>query len=126
MKKEIIQTADGSHTVSIPELKVTYHSIHGAMQESMHVFIEAGLSLLLDSKPGEKIRVFEMGFGTGLNAFLSAIAGLELKRKIHYTAIENAPLTDEEVNTLNYPEELGYAQLFRTIHSCKWGKSFQL
>ena len=76
MKKAIIITADGSHSVAIPDLNVSYHSKHGAIQESKHVFIEAGFRYCSGSldRP-DPVRIFEMGFGTGLNAFLTAIKG---------------------------------------------------
>lgn len=121
MKKEIIQTADGSHTVSIPEMNVTYHSVHGAIQESRHVFIEAGLAYLSGrlEQPGI-LRIFEMGFGTGLNAFLTAIKATEAQTEIHYTAIETSPLFLEEVTTLNYTEVLGHRDLFQQLHQSNW------
>ena len=76
----IIQlTVDGSHTIAIPELNVTYHSKYGAIQESMHVFIKEGLQFFLKS-PGknETIHIFEVGFGTGLNAWLSLNEAIKL------------------------------------------------
>ena len=69
MKREIKITADGSSTLYIPEMDENYHSDHGALQEAMHVFIENGLNTIESAH----IAVFEMGFGTGLNALLTAI-----------------------------------------------------
>lgn len=120
VKKEIIQTADGSHTVSIPEKNVTYHSVHGAIRESMHVFIEVGLRYLQSKLPEKQINLFEMGFGTGLNAFLTAIQAIQTKTIIHYTTVETAPLSDKEVGLLNYPKTLGHEAIFRKLHSCDW------
>jgi tRNA U34 5-methylaminomethyl-2-thiouridine-forming methyltransferase MnmC len=81
------------------ELDETYHSIHGAVQESMHVFIKNGLDLI-DKEP---INVFEVGFGTGLNALLTALSG----KKVNYTSIEAFPLPEEVYTQLNYePVEL--------------------
>ena len=71
MIREIITTRDGSHSISVPELNVTYHSIHGALQESLHVFIRAGLHYVKDIFPEEPLQVLEIGFGTGLNALLT-------------------------------------------------------
>ena len=121
MKKEIIQTADGSHTVSIPEMNVTYHSVHGAIRESVHVFIEAGLyhvSRRLESPA--MLHIFEMGFGTGLNAFLTATWAMETKTKVRYTAVETAPLFLEEAEKLNYASSSEHQALFRQLHQSNW------
>ncbi len=91
--RELKQTADGSFTLFIPEVEETYHSTHGAVQESLHVFIESGL------KACEKdaIRILEVGLGTGLNAALT----LEYAtKKIHYCALEPYPLSKEILNEL--------------------------
>ena len=68
MKREVVKTADGSLTIHIPEMNENYHSGHGALQEAKHVFIQHGL---LEFKDREEVAVFEMGFGTGLNALLT-------------------------------------------------------
>ena len=106
MSDRILQlTGDGSHTVSIPELNVSYHSRYGAIQESRHVFIEAGLKCFLDfgSIPQQQVvKVFEIGFGTGLNALLSLVEAVRIHRKIYYAAVEPFPLSLEEVQNLNY------------------------
>jgi tRNA U34 5-methylaminomethyl-2-thiouridine-forming methyltransferase MnmC len=137
MNREIITTADGSHTVAIPEMRVTYHSHHGAVQESMHVFIEAGLHWRLGltgqatkvathiiseptsgqtSKP--PLHIFEMGFGTGLNAYLTALEAEKLQQPIHYTAVEKYPLAAEEAAALNYGNE--NRGLFQQLHKAPW------
>jgi tRNA U34 5-methylaminomethyl-2-thiouridine-forming methyltransferase MnmC len=123
MKREILVTKDGSHTVEIPGMNVTYHSHHGAIQESMHVFIETGLFYLLKQSPfQEPLRIFEMGFGTGLNALLTAIEAVKKILKIHYTAVEMHPLTIEEANALNYSHVLGQQEVFERLHQCAWGE----
>ena len=100
MQRKIIQTADGSSSLFVPELDEHYHSIHGAIQESMYVFIEAGLKHT--QKPS--IKIFEMGYGTGLNFILSILhAG---SKKIEYHGVEAFPLTFETIQQLNYPEQL--------------------
>jgi tRNA U34 5-methylaminomethyl-2-thiouridine-forming methyltransferase MnmC len=115
---EIILTEDGSHTLYVPELNEHYHSVHGAIQESDYIFIKCGLN----SSKADPVRIFEIGFGTGLNAFLTAVAGSLQKRKILYTAIEIHPLPESVINALNYkdliPPEYGY--FFDRIHSCRW------
>ncbi len=74
MDRRFIKTGDGSNTVAIQDMNVTYHSKHGAIQKSMHVFIKAGFRYQFGrSQQPDPINIFEMGFGTGLNAFLSAI-----------------------------------------------------
>jgi tRNA U34 5-methylaminomethyl-2-thiouridine-forming methyltransferase MnmC len=122
VERKIITTADGSHTISIPNLRVTYHSIYGAIQESRHVFLEAELKYSLDHFANESLNILEMGLGTGLNAFLTGIEAIRLKRKIFYTTVERFPLTPAEAILLNYPDILGHADLFNTIHFSKWNE----
>ena len=119
MKREVIITNDGSYSISIPEMHVTYHSIHGALQESHHVFIEAGLKPLLHQH--EMISIFEMGFGTGLNALLSLQFAAANHQKIHYTAIELHPLNFDETSALHYTDEY-----FPQLHQCGWEKDIAL
>jgi tRNA U34 5-methylaminomethyl-2-thiouridine-forming methyltransferase MnmC len=121
-KREIIQTADGSSTVAIPALAVTYHSKHGAVLESMHVFIKAGLHKAIEIFYTDKLRVFEMGFGTGLNALLTLLESEQLKQSIHYTSIELYPLTAQEINELNYEDTLPSSSYFKTLHEVAWNK----
>ncbi|HMU44891.1 MAG TPA: tRNA (5-methylaminomethyl-2-thiouridine)(34)-methyltransferase MnmD [Chitinophagaceae bacterium] len=129
MKHELILTKDGSHTISIPEMKVTYHSVHGAIQESQHVFIKAGL---IDSGLFDFIglhHVLEMGFGTGLNALLTLIEAGKHKNRIYYTAIELYPLNDTEISQLNYCQQLelpDYNPLFEKIHACGWEEMYEI
>lgn len=110
MQRNLVITKDGSHSVEIPEWQVSYHSMHGAVQESMHVFIEAGLKYWWN-KYRKECRVFEMGFGTGLNALLTVNTGL----KVIYEAVEAFPLEQEITDALNY----GMPELAR-LHSCAW------
>jgi tRNA U34 5-methylaminomethyl-2-thiouridine-forming methyltransferase MnmC len=126
MKREIIITADGSHTVAIPDLNVTYHSRRGAIQESVHVFIEAGLRYLLDQSTTPSINLFEMGFGTGLNAFLTAIEAQKQQRKIQYTAVEPYPVSLKEARALNYFQRLQNHPLFIDLHTCSWNEDVMI
>lgn len=91
--RELVKTADGSFTLFIPEVEETYHSTHGAVQESMHVFIENGLKAC----DKESIRVLEVGLGTGLNAVLTL---QHATKKINYCALEPYPLSKEILNEL--------------------------
>jgi tRNA U34 5-methylaminomethyl-2-thiouridine-forming methyltransferase MnmC len=133
LKKEIIITGDGSHTVSVPEMNVLYHSKHGAIQESMHVFIEAGLLYKSGRNPErqskgrpDSIKIFEMGLGTGLNAFLTAIEAVNKKIKIFYVAVENFPLSTEEVLSLNYSKNLQHKEWFDALHQCQWNEDIAI
>lgn len=116
MKREIKISEDGSHTLYIPELDEHYHSIHGAIQESMHVFIKAGLKSVHKSD----ISILELGFGTGLNAFLTLYHAEN--HKVHYTSIEKYPLKDEEFMQLNYHQFYANSKNdFLKMHQSKWG-----
>jgi tRNA U34 5-methylaminomethyl-2-thiouridine-forming methyltransferase MnmC len=115
---KLVITADGSHTIFVPGLNEHYHSIHGAVQESDFIFIRTGLESF-DANP---VNIFEVGFGTGLNAFLTAIKSIKGDREVSYTTIEKYPLQEEIVDALNYeqfiPNEDG--RLFKLIHSAPW------
>lgn len=126
-------TEDGSHSLQVLELDETYHSSHGAIQESNHVFIKSGLTHWLEKNQQKAISIFEVGFGTGLNALLTALKTTDLKLKINYQSIELYPLPDELTSQLNYTQQLRCdSQLFKSIHSCNWeepvaiSKYFQL
>jgi tRNA U34 5-methylaminomethyl-2-thiouridine-forming methyltransferase MnmC len=130
VQRQIILTADGSHTVSIPELNITYHSIHGAIQESLHVFIEAGLRFVSEQfyKTGS-VNILEVGLGTGLNALLTMQEAENKKHSIHYTALELHPLNQEQYSSLNYCNELkqpGLQNTFLSIHDSEWEKSISI
>lgn len=103
MDVKIILTSDGSHSLLNTTLDETYHSRHGAVQESQHVFIKNGLEFFAERNPVRPIKVFEVGFGTGLNALLTANTGLD----VEYTSIEAFPLEESVYGQLNYqPKEL--------------------
>ena len=116
----IQKTEDGSPTIYLPELDEHYHSVHGAIQESSHIFIQAGLRSL----PAGHIRILEVGFGTGLNAWLTLLAAREQGLNIHYTAFELYPLAPEVADRLDYPALTApqQASLFARLHRCEWDK----
>lgn len=120
MQREIIETNDGSKTIRIIDLDENYHSHHGALQEANHVFIQYGLDYFKDKK---NLSIFEMGFGTGLNAFLTAIETIHSDKKIEYTGIEAYPVSEEEVHLLGYNQLMGaeFSELYDKIHSVEWG-----
>jgi len=124
MKSELILTEDGSNTLYVPEIDECYHSSHGAIQESRHIFIEAGLKHC--SK--KEIKVLEIGFGTGLNAFLTLIEAEGSSKKIHYTSLEKYPVEIEKALQLNYPEELSpeNRNVFEKLHTSEWNQDIQI
>lgn len=117
---EIITTSDGSHTLRNTRLNETYHSIHGALQESRHVFILHGLEYFHISTKAEEISVLEVGFGTGLNAFLAAQYAETHKVSVRFTTLEAFPLADEVWTKLNYPDD--NRVLFESLHRASWGE----
>lgn len=125
MAVELRITSDGSHTLYLPELDETYHSLHGALQESRHVFINHGLNYFCERYPEKKIiTVFEMGFGTGLNALLALQFAVQKQVQICYTTIEKFPLPEEIVKTLNYTqlsEFISYQEDFIRMHQAPAG-----
>ena len=119
MKREIIITDDGSTTIRIPDWNENYHSTHGAIQEAKHVFIKNGLDLLQNQK---SISILEIGFGTGLNAFITFLETLD-KEKVNYVGVEAYPISSEEIAQMNYVTELQatqYQVVFDKMHSCDW------
>lgn len=123
-KPEIKITADGSHTLYVPDLDETYHSIHGAIQEAVHVYINAGFNYFKGKK---KLNVLEVGFGTGLNTFLTYQESVKNNLEVNYTSIEAYPLTLENVNKLNYLTELKVTkveeEVFYKMHRVNWDKN---
>ena len=121
MKREIIITDDGSTTIRIPEWDENYHSTHGAIQEAKHVFIKNGLDLFQNQ---DAISILEIGFGTGLNAFITFLETIN-KEKVNYVGVEAYSISQEEIAQMNYVSELDsemYQEIFDKMHSCDWEK----
>ncbi|GAB3693032.1 tRNA (5-methylaminomethyl-2-thiouridine)(34)-methyltransferase MnmD [Spirosoma flavus] len=116
---QLVVTADGSHTAINQSLDKTYHSIHGALQESQRVFIELGLLATFEAFPDSTLRIFEMGFGTGLNALLTAKEAITYKRQVEYTAIEAYPMAIQDAQQLNFDTLLETNYLTR-LHESPW------
>jgi len=125
LKREIIITSDGSTTIHIPEWDEQYHSKHGAIQEAYHVFIKHGLNLF----ENQKINILEIGFGTGLNSFITFIEAQKRDLIVDYVGVEKFPISDEECKQLNYVSELKSdkdADIFEKMHSSSWNEKHVL
>lgn len=124
---QIIVTADGSHTLYSPQFDEIYHSRHGALRESEHVFIQAGLAHFIQTKPGtQPVRILEIGLGTGLNALLSMLYAEKHALQMEYDAIERYPVPIETIKELNYTTQLGYEFCYgpyHSLHLCRWNES---
>lgn len=127
MKREIIITADGSSTIHLPEWDEQYHSKHGAIQEAYHVFIKHGLHHFYNFQQIDEscrdISVLEIGFGTGLNAFITLIEAEKLNISVDYYGVEAYPISSEEVNQLNYSDALqveNESSIFEKLHHVSW------
>jgi len=126
LKRQIITTEDGSKTIHIPEWNEQYHSKHGAIQEADYVYLEKGLvGFLTSEKHKESIQnvsILEIGFGTGLNAFLTLLYAEKHQLPTKYVGVEAYPITELELQSLNYSEGTLSAQSlgFKKMHSQPW------
>ena len=121
---EIITTSDGSHSLWNKRLNETYHSVHGAVQESMHVFINKGLQYFHSTHNAQSITVLEVGFGTGLNALLTCEYAIEHRIEVLYTTLEPFPLADDVWRQLNYRQS--DPDRFASIHEAQWDRTVQI
>lgn len=123
LKQEIQLTADGSSTIYLPEIDEHYHSVKGALTESRHVYISEGLCHRLKSAvtlpASQPCRVLEIGFGTGLNAVLTAIKAQELTTPVHYITLELFPVDTATAMQLSYGKATD-PDMFRAIHAAQW------
>ena len=119
MKREILTTNDGSTTIHLPDWDESYHSKHGAIQEAYHVFIKNGLSLF----KGKSVSILEIGFGTGLNAFITYLEAKKVDQTIDYVGVEAYPVLSDEALQMNYVSELNAAdqsEIFSKMHHFTW------
>jgi tRNA U34 5-methylaminomethyl-2-thiouridine-forming methyltransferase MnmC len=126
MKREIIITQDGSTSIYLPELNESYHSKFGAIQEAQHVFIKNGMDLF---QLNDTIHILEIGFGTGLNAFITFLEASKRKQNIHYDGVEAYPVSIADAKQMNYVNELNASEfeaVFDKIHSTKWEQKIEL
>ena len=129
MDRKIIVTGDGSHTIFLPEWNEHYHSKHGAIQEANHVFIQSGLHHICKLNPKKELSILEMGFGTGLNAYLTLLAVIKFRLRVNYIGIDAYPVSLHEIKKLNYPKAiLGIEKdaLFDVLHSSQWESNHQI
>lgn len=129
MERKIIKTADGSVTIQLPDWNEQYHSKHGAVQEARHVFLKMGLYTLLERRNFSRLSILEIGFGTGLNAFLTLLEAERLGLNIDYTGVEAYPVASEEVELLNYPEAVqaeDKSSYFKELHASDWEKEVDI
>ncbi|KAA3622046.1 MAG: SAM-dependent methyltransferase [Bacteroidetes bacterium] len=124
---KIVTTQDGSHSLFSQQFGEQYHSKYGAILESRHVFIEAGLFYKFSSS--DEVNVLEIGFGSGLNAFLSYLESVNRPKKIYYETMEAFPVSEPDALKLNYPEQLmaeDHASIFQQMHRLPWDAVHQL
>jgi tRNA U34 5-methylaminomethyl-2-thiouridine-forming methyltransferase MnmC len=121
----IVTTEDGSSTVINETLDKSYHSVYGAQQESQRVYIELGLLAALDKFPDTDLYVFEMGFGTGLNALMTLLEAEKRQRTIYYVAVEAQPLSPDEARQLNY-NELFETDYLEKLHDAPWNEPTEI
>tara|TARA_B100001758_G_C18388412_1_gene601452 strand:+ start:1253 stop:1930 length:678 start_codon:yes stop_codon:yes gene_type:complete len=122
MNLKLKLTADGSHTLYRTDLDENYHSTHGAIQESQHVFIKNGLEYSFKLLSKKKLSILEVGFGTGLNCLLSFIYAKKNNISIEYTALEIHPLSSQITDQLNYTSKLNEKIIFDKMHNAKWNQ----
>lgn len=119
MEREIIRTKDGSTTIHIKDWDECYHSKHGAIQEAQHVFIKNGLALYQN----QSVSILEIGFGTGLNAFITYLESKKLGLEINYVGVEAYPVSISELSAMNYVSELNADDknaIFNLFHESNW------
>ncbi|WKW47604.1 tRNA (5-methylaminomethyl-2-thiouridine)(34)-methyltransferase MnmD [Myroides sp. JBRI-B21084] len=122
MEREIIVTDDGSHSLFVKNMGETFHSKHGAVQESVHVYINNGIKRLENNQ----ISVLEFGFGTGLNALLTLQFATDTNKKIKYETIEAFPLIKEEYQSLNYNKFVSTNVSLQYLHELPFGKTHEV
>ncbi len=125
MKRQIITTADGSVTIHLEEWNEQYHSKHGAIQEAAHVFLKHGFHHVIELHEPQSIAILEMGFGTGLNAFMTYLASESYILNIDYHGIEAFPVSLQEIAQLNYPQLLAsdQSEVFQRLHELPWASA---
>lgn len=136
MKRHIVETEDGSKTIHIEDWNETYHSIHGAVQEAFHVFINNGLNFYKDVKI--PIKILEIGLGTGLNSFITLLESERNQYTIEYVGVEKYPISADEFQAIDYFDDVfkfypefenrreEFIELYQKMFACDWGKSIEI
>jgi len=125
VKRKIITTKDGSTTIHLEEWNEQYHSTNGAIQEAKHVFLKTGLHHLQNTFNPDQIHILEIGFGTGLNAFITYLETKKHQFNCYYHGVEAYPVASAEITQLNYISELNAEnekEIFDKMHVCDWEK----
>ncbi len=123
MERSVVLTADGSSSVFVPHFDEYYHSVHGALQESVHVFIDAGFLFKINNS--KELSILEIGFGTGLNTFLTFLEAEKYNAKIDYIAIEKFPLERNIFEALHFntiTDDANKQARFMSMHTLEWNK----
>lgn len=128
MELKLVTTNDGSHSLYVPSLDEHYHSIHGAVNESLHVFINEGLLRIHRQMRKNYIRIFEVGFGTGLNALLTLLVSSRHSISVDYHSIDILPVPLEIVTQINYPEilKMENRKIFEQLHEASWNEPVRI
>lgn len=128
MKRTFITTGDGSVTIHLPDWDEQYHSKHGAIAEAQHVFINTGLHHFKKLFPEvSPIQILEIGFGTGLNAYLTLLEAEAQQFQINYDGVEAFPISEEEMEKVNYAEILKTSTtLFNKLHQSFWEEAVSI
>ncbi|MEY3728356.1 MAG: hypothetical protein RL098_1833, partial [Bacteroidota bacterium] len=124
MKRELRLTADGSPTLYVPELDETYHSMHGSVQEARHVFIENGLRFV--ATESKQVNILEVGFGTGLNALLTALYAKENAIRVNYVGLEAFPVEEAIWKEINYLTDAEARTLYTKIMAHPFGETISI
>ncbi len=124
MNSVISTTADGSSTLFVPEIDECYHSTNGAIQESEYIFLERALR----HRNAENAEILEIGFGTGLNAFLTLLEVEKTEKNVHFTTIELYPISAETAQQLNFAKMTApeMESTFCDLHQCKWNEKVKI
>jgi tRNA U34 5-methylaminomethyl-2-thiouridine-forming methyltransferase MnmC len=147
LQRKIITTADGSKTIHLVEWDEHYHSIHGAIQEANHVFIKHGLLFFVEnskissvtssdsqtseeklSQGSKEVTILEIGFGTGLNTFITLLEAQKLNVAVTYVGVEAFPISSDEIEAMNYSEQLDENRTkdFENIHQVSWEEKHRI
>ncbi|MDD2492011.1 MAG: tRNA (5-methylaminomethyl-2-thiouridine)(34)-methyltransferase MnmD [Bacteroidales bacterium] len=133
MRRKVIISEDGSKTLTLEDFQESYHSIHGALSESLHIFIREGLNYYISKNPERsKISILEAGLGTGLNCLLTAIelTNYPMTKRVNYITVEKFPVTMDEAELLNYPALFPgnneAEEIYKTIHGSNWNSTTEI